>query len=136
MYPKNTWAIGFISDIALNAMAENETIAIVKHYLATLPSFGIHANRAVLFGSYVLRKANEYSDIDLVVIAPEFDGSREISLVKVLWRSTITDNRIEPISLRRAGVGDGWQPSHSRNRPSGRRCYYCVKKPFFDNFSP
>ena len=78
-------------------MAENEIIATVKHYLATLPSFGIHANRAVLFGSYVRGKADEYSDIDLVVIAPEFDGAREISLVKALWQATISDNRIEPI---------------------------------------
>jgi hypothetical protein len=31
------------------------------------------------------------------VIAPEFDGSWEISLVKALWRATVTDNRIEPI---------------------------------------
>ena len=42
-------------------------------------------------------KANEYSDIDLIVIAPEFDGSREISLVKRLWHATVKDNRIEPI---------------------------------------
>jgi hypothetical protein len=31
------------------------------------------------------------------VIAPEFDGSWEISLVKALWRATVTDNHIEPI---------------------------------------
>jgi len=94
---KNTWVIGIISDTALNAMAENEIIATVKHYLTTLPSFGIHACRAVLFGSYVRGKADEYSDIDLVVIAPEFDGYREISLIKALWRATVTDSRIEPI---------------------------------------
>lgn len=78
-------------------MVEDAIIATVKNYLASLPDFGIHACRAVLFGSYVNDKADEYSDIDLVVIAPEFDGSREISLVKALWRATVTDNRIEPI---------------------------------------
>ena len=78
-------------------MVEETIIEIVKRYLASLPAFGIHACRAVLFGSYVRGKADEYSDIDLIVIAPEFDNSREISLVKALWRATVTDNRIEPI---------------------------------------
>lgn len=78
-------------------MVEETVIAAVKRYLADLPAFGIHARRAVLFGSFVRGQAGEYSDIDLVVIAPEFDGSREISLVKALWRATISDNRIEPI---------------------------------------
>lgn len=78
-------------------MVEDEVIESVKRYLASLPALGIHACQAVLFGSYVQGQADEYSDIDLVVIAPEFDGSREISLVKALWRATVSDNRIEPI---------------------------------------
>ncbi|TKJ36339.1 MAG: hypothetical protein CEE38_11000 [Planctomycetes bacterium B3_Pla] len=78
-------------------MVEETVIEAVKRYLASLPALGIHACRAVLFGSYVQGKADEYSDIDLVVIAPEFDGSREISLIKALWRATVADNRIEPI---------------------------------------
>ena len=78
-------------------MVEDAIIATIKNYLASLPAFGIHACRAVLFGSYVRGKADEYSNIDLVVIAPEFDGVREISLVKALWRATTSDNRIEPI---------------------------------------
>jgi len=65
--------------------------------LATLPALGIHAQRAVLFGSFAHGRAGEYSDIDLIVIAPEFDGSREVSLVEALWQATISDNRIEPI---------------------------------------
>jgi hypothetical protein len=78
-------------------MAEEAVIAAVKWYLAELPALGIHATRAVLFGSYARGQAGEDSDIDLVVIAPEFDGSREISLVKSLWRATAGNSRIEPI---------------------------------------
>lgn len=80
-----------------DSVVQVEIIAIVKRYLAGLPAFGIHARRAVLFGSYVQGQADEWSDIDLIVIAPEFDTSRDISLVKALWRATIADNRIEPI---------------------------------------
>ncbi len=78
-------------------MIEEIIIDKVKRYLAALPSFGIHATRAVLFGSFALGRADEYSDIDLIVIAPEFDAKRDISLVKGLWRATVCDNRIEPI---------------------------------------
>lgn len=78
-------------------MVEKTVIEAVKKYLAELPRVGINARRAILFGSFARGQADEYSDIDLIVIAPEFDGSREISLVKGLWRATAGDNRIEPI---------------------------------------
>ena len=78
-------------------MVEQTITASIKKYLAGLVSFGIHPSRAVLFGSFATGRANEYSDIDLIVIAPEFDGPRTVSLVKALWRATVADNRIEPI---------------------------------------
>ncbi|MCK4294846.1 MAG: nucleotidyltransferase domain-containing protein [Planctomycetes bacterium] len=78
-------------------MVEQAVVESIKRYLASLPALGIHPRRAVLFGSYVQGRADEYSDIELVVIAPEFDGSREISLIKALWRATAGDSRIEPI---------------------------------------
>jgi len=78
-------------------MVEQTLIESVRSYLAALPALGIHPRRAVLFGSYARGHGGEYSDIDLVVIAPEFDGSRELSLVKKLWQATAADSRIEPI---------------------------------------
>jgi len=79
-------------------MAEDTVIAAVKRYLAALPSEGIHPHRAVLFGSCARNAEHEYSDIDVVVIAPEFDKPREIGLIHALWRATLlADNRIEPI---------------------------------------
>jgi predicted nucleotidyltransferase len=79
-------------------MVENTVINSIQQYLAELPSVGIHAQRAVLFGSFARGQGGNFSDIDLVVIAPEFDGKREIELIKRLWRTTmLADNRIEPI---------------------------------------
>ena len=79
-------------------MAEEAIIKTIKNYLCSLPAFGIHACRAVLFGSYVQGKADEFSDIDLVVIAPELEGPRELTVVEKLWQATASaDNRIEPI---------------------------------------
>ena len=93
-------------------MAEKSIMKIVRLYLAALPSYGIHASRAVLFGSFAKNTADEWSDIDLIVIAPEFDGPREISQVKALWRATLSaDNRIEPIPCgEREWVTDDGRP--------------------------
>jgi predicted nucleotidyltransferase len=78
-------------------MVEETIITVIKEYLSKLPIFGIHAQKAVLFGSFVKGQAGKWSDIDLIVIAPEFDGRKELSLVKALWHATVADNRIEPI---------------------------------------
>lgn len=78
-------------------MVEESVITTIKKYLSALSAFGINSHRAVLFGSFAQGQASKNSDIDLVVIAPEFDGAREISLIKTLWQATVNDSRIEPI---------------------------------------
>ena len=72
----------------------------VKQCLGLLPSLGIHASSEVLFGSFALGHADGYSDIDLIVIAPEFDGAREISLVKALWQATVRRQPYRAYSVR------------------------------------
>lgn len=71
---------------------------VVRHYLRALAEAGIHARRAVLFGSHAKGTADEWSDIDLVVIAPELEPPAARRLVNKLWelRAT-TDSRVEPI---------------------------------------
>ena len=79
-------------------MVESAIVSIVRRYLAALPSFGIRPSRAVLLGSFARGEGNEWSDIDLIVIAPEFDDPRTIAQVEQLWLATASaDNRIEPI---------------------------------------
>jgi predicted nucleotidyltransferase len=70
----------------------------VRQYLQAADKAGIHARRAVLFGSQARGKADEWSDIDLVVIAPELEPPCNRGLVNKLWalRAT-TDSRVEPI---------------------------------------
>jgi len=84
----------------------------IRRYVEALGTFGIHARRLVLFGSFARGDADEYSDIDLVVIAPEFDGPREVTLVEKLWQATASaDNRIEPIPCgEREWETDGARP--------------------------
>ena len=75
-----------------------------------LSTLGIHPEKAVLFGSFATGRADEFSDIDLIVIAPEFDGCRQIQLIKNLWKATSADNRIEPIPCGKAE----WENDQSR----------------------
>ena len=43
-------------------------------------------------------QANPWSDIDLLVVSPQFDGRRERRDVDLLWRlAARTDSRIEPV---------------------------------------
>ncbi len=80
-------------------MVEPAVTDAIRRYLDSLRLRGIHASQAVLFGSHSIGKADEWSDIDLVVVAPEFDANRSIDLQEEMWRAIAgTDDRIEPIA--------------------------------------
>lgn len=79
-------------------MVDPAVLKTVKTYLDSLPPLGIHARRAILYGSQARGTAHEWSDIDLIVLAPEFDEQYEHLLVKKLWRATAAvEASIEPI---------------------------------------
>jgi predicted nucleotidyltransferase len=79
-------------------MATVAVVDIVKKYLESLPARGIHAQRAVLFGSHARGTGDQGSDIDLIVLAPEFDTDKSDDLVSELWLATPeADAPIEPI---------------------------------------
>jgi predicted nucleotidyltransferase len=70
----------------------------VKRYLHAVRQTGIHATRAVLYGSRARGAAGIDSDIDLIVIAAEFDRAPDRALVERLWQLRArTDHRIEPV---------------------------------------
>ena len=80
-------------------MVDREIIDAVNKYLDGLPAYGIHPSDAVLYGSQLRGTATEWSDIDLIVIAPEFDGSTDPFLEKKLWQALENaDSRIQPIA--------------------------------------
>ncbi|MEA3364309.1 MAG: nucleotidyltransferase domain-containing protein [Candidatus Hydrogenedentes bacterium] len=79
-------------------MVDPEIVGIARHYLAVLPDYGVTGKKAVLFGSSARGEMREDSDIDLLVIAPEFDTRRDMEFVKQLWRARVrADYRLEPI---------------------------------------
>ncbi|MGE5294038.1 MAG: nucleotidyltransferase domain-containing protein [Solirubrobacterales bacterium] len=79
-------------------MADPSILNVVRRYLRNLADQGILAKMAVLFGSHASGRPDQWSDIDLVVVSPTFDGTFPREAVNCLWRvAARTDSRIEPI---------------------------------------
>jgi hypothetical protein len=79
-------------------MADPAIVGIVRQYLRNLAQYGILARMGVLFGSYASGHPHQWSDIDLVVVSPAFDGTFSRDAINSLWRvAARTDSRIEPI---------------------------------------
>ena len=76
-------------------MLEQSVLTSVRSYLAALTSRGITVERVVVFGSQVKGEAHEWSDIDILVISPQFDNMKDRNAVNLLWRvAARTDSRI------------------------------------------
>jgi predicted nucleotidyltransferase len=79
-------------------MADPAIVDIVRRYLRNLAEHGILARMGVIFGSYAAGHPHQWSDIDLLVVSPAFDGTFSRNAINSLWRvAARTDSRIEPI---------------------------------------
>lgn len=79
-------------------MVNQNILNIVAGYVQQVRAAGIAVETAVLFGSTAAGTATAESDIDLIIIAPEFDQRSEAQ-VNLLWElRAFTDPRIEPIA--------------------------------------
>lgn len=82
-------------------MVDRAIYDTIINYLEAVRAAGINVQKAILYGSQARGEGTEDSDIDLVVIAPEFDqwDERTDDLVDRLWElRAFTDARIEPIA--------------------------------------
>ena len=79
-------------------MVDESVVAAVRGYLTALVSRGFAVRFGVVFGSWAHGRADRWSDIDLLVVSPRFDGVPDRRDVDFLWHvAAQTDNRIEPI---------------------------------------
>ena len=81
-------------------MVDPAVVTTVRQYLAAVRQAGFAVTRAVLFGSCARGDNQADSDVDILVIAPEFDEPAGRARTDVLWalRAT-TDSRIEPFAV-------------------------------------
>jgi len=81
-------------------MVERTILKTIQNYLEIVRQADIRASRAILFGSHARGEAHPDSDIDILVIAPEFDEPYDKKQVDLLWRLRArSDSRIEPIAV-------------------------------------
>ena len=81
-------------------MANRTIVKSVREYLQYVNQQGIPVSYGVLFGSHVKNKAHEWSDIDVLVVSPRFDGVQSAEDHERLWMfAARTINRIEPIPV-------------------------------------
>lgn len=85
-------------------MVAKNIVRSVRRFLAAAVAEGIHVESALVYGSQATGRATPESDIDLAVIAPEFDRGDRRRWVRKLWKlRTATDSRIEPLAVGLAG---------------------------------
>ncbi len=83
-------------------MVAKETRLIIKKYISELEKNGLEISKVFLYGSHAYGTPNEDSDIDLVIISPQFDDVNREKYSAILWLATeVVDYLIEPI-----GVGE------------------------------
>ena len=81
-------------------MVEPAIVKVIRQYLEVVRLAGFHVSQAVLFGSYARGDASADSDIDILVIAAEFDDTYDRKQVDLLWELRAqTDSRIEPVPV-------------------------------------
>ncbi len=93
-------------------MADTAVLEIVRQYLRNIAGQGILPGMGVIFGSHASGHPGRWSDIDLLVVSPTFDGTYSREAVNCLWRvAARTDSRIEPIPCgQRQWVEDAATP--------------------------
>lgn len=84
----------------------------VETYLRECTAAGFDISFGVIYGSFARGEANEWSDIDLLVVSPHFDIARMTHDKDLLWEiAALTDSRIEPVAC---GL---WQWEHDDSSP-------------------
>ena len=79
-------------------MVAQPIVSAVGKYLQALQQSGVVVRFAVVFGSQATGMADEWSDIDVLLVSPRFDLPRRRADTDLLWRvAARTDSRIEPV---------------------------------------
>jgi uncharacterized protein len=80
-------------------MVDRSIAAAAESYLRALQEQGIAIRFGVIFGSQARGAGHQWSDIDLLVVSPQFDDMKNRQYVDLLWcQAARTDSRIEPIA--------------------------------------
>lgn len=78
-------------------MVKRPILNSVRHYLDRVRRTGVPVDFGVVYGSCARGEEGEWSDIDLLVVSPQYDRRLTRKDVDNLWHCTVgEDSRIEP----------------------------------------
>lgn len=79
-------------------MVKSTILNTIKNYVKCLGDEGVAVEFVVLFGSQARGTAHQWSDIDIIVVSPQFDNLHDRFYVDLLWRvAARVDSAIEPL---------------------------------------
>jgi predicted nucleotidyltransferase len=77
-------------------MAQQDAISLLKKSVLLLNSEGIRVSKAYLFGSYLTGKANEQSDIDVMLVCDGYKDNNDLIIGKAWHLARRVSTKIEP----------------------------------------
>lgn len=81
-------------------MASKEINLIIKKYISELKKNGLDISKVFLYGSYAYGSPNSDSDIDLLLVSPQFDRMDKDVYSAKLWLATeVVNYLVEPIGI-------------------------------------
>ncbi len=86
----------------------SEIINIVKRFLEEIKNDNIRIASAYLYGSYANGTAHHDSDIDVIVVSPDFTDSRFENSVRLMKYRRNIDLRISPFGYRPEKFSDNF----------------------------
>ena len=78
-------------------MDKKDVLEILSRFKAALESKKVHVQKIILFGSWAKGTANEFSDIDVVIISEAFDGKDLWARAQMLGGAQAAHHIIEPL---------------------------------------
>ena len=101
-------------------MVDESILASVRNYLRALLADGIEVSFGVLFGSWADGRADQDSDIDVMVVSPRFNGgARREDRVRLAIRTTSRPEQQRPRHMTPA-IGLPAEKLRTYCRPASR----------------
>lgn len=87
-------------------MVPERILSLVKRFLVRVREQGVPIETAYLFGSWTQNRANQWSDIDLAIVSPSFDGVTFLDRRKMDDAVIAVDTAIETHPFRPEDFND------------------------------
>jgi len=82
------------------AQIDPEILEKVHRIIAKLQDVNIRVEMAYIFGSFVHGTADQWSDVDIALVSPDFSHDRFEERLRLMKIAGKIDNRIEPVPYR------------------------------------